>query len=95
MNNEKTPSIFRTEKDKKEFVRLFRETTMSGAVSEDAAVEKIIRKNPHLFRVPSENEVKQTFNDVMNSEMRARARLSNRLSIDVFANVLPRDKKPS
>ena len=92
MNNEKTTSIFRTERDKEEFVRLFREKTMSGAVSEDAAVEKIIRKNPHLFRVPSENEVKQTFNDVMNSEMRARALQTNKVPIDIFRNVLPTDK---
>jgi hypothetical protein len=92
MNNEKTTSIFRTEKDKQEFVRLFRETTMSGAVSEDVAVEKLIRDNPHFFHQQTEDELKKSFNAAMNDEIRARARQSNTLGDGIFANVIPTDK---
>ena len=93
MKTEKTTSIFRTEKDKKEFVRIFREKTMSGSISDDRAIEIIIRDNPHFFRVPSENEVKRTFNDAMNSELRARAlQPTSRPTYDIFRNVLPTDK---
>jgi hypothetical protein len=84
MKTEKTTSIFRTEKDKKEFVRLFRKMTMSGVINEDVAVEKLIRDNPHFFRVPSENEVKRTFNDVLNSEIRSRARQTNKFTDSFF-----------
>jgi hypothetical protein len=85
-------SIFNTEKDKKEFVAAFRKMTMSGAVSQDAAVEKLIRDNPHYFHQPTADEAKKSFHAAMNDEMRARARQSNKLSIDIFANVLPNDK---
>jgi hypothetical protein len=99
MNNEKTTSIFRTVKDKQEFVRLFREKTMSGSISDERAIEIIMRDNPHFFRVPDEDEVKRTFNDVLNSEIRQRARAgvqSNKLADRIFANVIPTDKqKPS
>jgi hypothetical protein len=84
MNNEKTTSIFRTEKDKKEFVAAFRKMTMSGAVSQDAAIAKLIRNNPNYFHQPSADELKKSFHAAMNGEMRARARQSNRLSIDIF-----------
>ncbi len=95
MNNEKTTSIFRTEKDKKEFVRLFREKTMSGAINDDRAIEIIMRDYPHFFRVPDEDEVKRTFNDVLNSEIRQRARAgvqSDKLADRIFNNFLPTDK---
>jgi hypothetical protein len=91
MNNEKTMSIFRTEKDKKEFVRLFREMTMSGVINEDVAVEKIIRNNQHLFHQQTAAEHTKSFNDAMNAAIRARARQSNRLSIDIFRR--PADKQ--
>jgi uncharacterized membrane protein len=94
MNNEKTTSIFRAEKDKEEFVRLFRKMTMSGAVSEDVAVEKIIRDNRRLFRQPTADELKKNSHAAMNDAIRARARQSNKLTIDIFANAQPTDKKP-
>ncbi len=94
MGTEKTMSIFRTEKDKKEFVRLFREMTMSGVINEDVAVEKIIRNNQHLFHRQTAAEHTKSFNDAMNAAIRERARQSNRLSIDIFRR--PADKqKPS
>jgi hypothetical protein len=85
-------SIFNTEKDKKEFVAAFRKLTMSGAVSEDVAVEKLIRDNPNYFHQPTEAELKKSFHAAMNDEIRARARQSNRLGDGIFANVIPTDK---
>ncbi len=95
MNNEKTTSIFRTEKDKEEFVRLFRKMTMSGAVSEDVAVEKLIRDNQRLFHQPTESELKKISHSVMNDEMRIRAlQPTSRPTYDIFRR--PADKqKPS
>jgi hypothetical protein len=85
-------SIFKTEKDKEEFVRLFRKMTMSGAVSEDVAVEKLIRDNQRLFHQPTADEVKRTFNDAMNSELRARAlQPTSRPTYDIFR--APSDKQ--
>jgi hypothetical protein len=90
MNNEK---IIKREHEK-EIVRIFRKLTMSGAVDKDAALEKILRDHPHFFRQPSENEVKRTFNDVMNSELRARAlQPTSRPTYDIFRGHT--DKKPS
>ncbi len=85
-------TIFKSEKDKKEFVAAFRKMTMSGAVSQDAAIAKLIRDNPHYFHQPSADELKKSFHAAMNDEMRARARQSNRLSIDIFAKILPTTK---
>ena len=92
MKTEKTTSIFRTQRDKEEFVRLFREMTMSGAVNEDVAIEKIIRNNQHLFHQQTAAEHTKSFNDAMNAAIRERAQQSNKLSIDFFANVPPTDK---
>jgi hypothetical protein len=86
-------SIFKTEKDKEEFVRAFKKLTMSGAVTKDAAIAKLIRNNPNYFHQPSADELKKSFHAAMNSEMRARSRQSNRLSIDIFRGHT--DKKPS
>jgi hypothetical protein len=88
-------SIFKTQRDKKEFVRIFREKTMSGSISDERAIEIIMRDFPHFFRVPDEDEVKRTFNDVLNSEMRARAlQPASRPTYDIFR--APTDKqKPS
>jgi hypothetical protein len=87
-------SIFTDEKYKKEFVRAFRKMTMSGVVSRDVAIEKLIRENPNCFHQPTEDELKKISHSAMNDEMRARAGQSNRLSIDIFRR--PADKqKPS
>jgi len=84
-------TIFKTEKDKKEFVRAFKKLTMSGVVSQDAAIEKLIKSNPHYFHQPTADELKKISHSAMNDEMRARARQSNRLSIDIFRT--PADKQ--
>jgi hypothetical protein len=88
MNNEK---IIKAENEN-EIVRIFRELTMSGAISGDVAITKIMRDFPHLFRQPSENEVKRNFNDAMNSELRARAlQPTSRPTYDIFRR--PADKQ--
>ncbi len=87
-------TIFKTEKDKKEFVAAFRKMTMSGAINKDVAIEKLIRKNPNYFHQPTEDELKKISHSAMNDEMRARAQQSNGLSDDFFRK--PADKqKPS
>jgi hypothetical protein len=87
-------TIFKSEEDKKEFVAAFRKMTMSGAINKDVAIERLIRNNPHYFHQPSADELKKISHSAMNDEMRARARQSNRLSIDIFRR--PADKqKPS
>jgi lysophospholipase L1-like esterase len=91
MENEK---IIKSENEK-EIVRIFRKLTASGVVNGDKAAEIIMRDYPHFFRHPTENEVKQTFNSVMNSELRARAQQTNRLADGIFTNVLPTNKTPS
>jgi hypothetical protein len=98
MKNEKTTSIFRTEKDKEEFVRAFRKMTMSGAINKDVAIEKLIRENPNYFHQPTPDDIVKISRSEMNAEIRQRARAgvqSNRLADGIFANVLPTDKKPS
>ncbi len=85
-------SIFNTEKDKKEFVAAFRKLTMSGVVSQDVAIEKLIRDNPHYFHQQTADEAKKSFHAAMNDEIRARARQTNRLADGIFANVIPTDK---
>jgi hypothetical protein len=85
-------TIFKTEKDKEEFVRAFRKMTMSGVVSQDVAIEKLIRDNPNYFHQLTEAELKKSFHAAMNDEIRSRARQSNRLADGIFANVLPTDK---
>jgi hypothetical protein len=77
-------SIFTDEKNKKEFARIFREKTMSGSISDERAIEIIMRDYPHFFRVPSEDEVKRIFNDVLNSEIRSRARQTNKFADSFF-----------
>jgi hypothetical protein len=92
MNNEKTMTIFKTEKDKKEFVRLFREKTMSGSISDDRAIEIIMRDNPHFFHLPTADELKKSFHAAMNDEMRARAlQPTSRPTYDIFR--APTDKQ--
>ena len=91
MNNEKTTSIFRTEKDKKEFVAAFRKLIMSGAINKDAAIEKLIRENPHFFREPTADELKKISHSAMNDQIRSRAQPTSRLADDIFR--APSDKK--
>ncbi len=86
-----TEKIIKSEHEK-EIRTIFRKLIASGVLDSDRAIEKIMRDFPHFFRVPTENEVKQTFNDVLNSEIRRRARQSNRLGDGIFTNVQPTDK---
>jgi hypothetical protein len=88
-------TIFKSEKDKKEFLRLFREKTMSGAVSEDVAIEKIMRDFPHFFHQPTEADIVNLSRSELNAEIRQRAGTgvqSNRLADRIFNNVLPTTK---
>ena len=87
-------SIFNTEQDKEEFVRVFRKLTASGAVSQDAAIEKLIRENPHFFHQPTQDDIVKISHSAMNDEIRSRAQQTNRLADGIFANVLPTDKNP-
>jgi hypothetical protein len=79
MNNE----IIKPENEK-EIVRIFRKITASGVVNGDKAAEIIMRDFPNFFREPTEDEVKQTFNSVMNSELRARALRTNKFADSFF-----------
>jgi glutamyl-tRNA reductase len=85
-------TTFKSEKDKKEFVAAFKKMTMSGAVTRDQAIEKLIRKNPNYFHQPTEDELKKISHSEMNAAMRAGVQ-SNKISIDIFRR--PTDKKPS
>jgi hypothetical protein len=85
-------TIFKTEKDKKEFVAAFRKLTMSGAVTKDQAIEKLIRKNPNYFHQPTTADIVKISRSEMNSEIRRRARAgvqSNKLSIDFQPTTKP------
>jgi hypothetical protein len=85
-------NTFNSEEHKKEFVLAFRKLTMSGAVSQDAAIEKLIRNNPHYFHQQTADEARKSFHAAMNDEIRSRARQTNRLADGIFANVLPTEK---
>jgi Tfp pilus assembly protein FimV len=85
-------TIFKSEKDKKEFVHAFKKLTMSGAVTRDQAIETLIRKNPHYFHQPTADELKKIARLEMNDEIRSRARQPNKLTIDLFASIQPTDK---
>jgi hypothetical protein len=88
-------SIFTDEKNKKEFARIFREKTMSGSISDERAIEIIIRDNPHFFRVPTDGEIAKISRSELNDEIRARAGAglqSNKLADRIFSNILPTDK---
>jgi hypothetical protein len=82
-------SIFKTQRDKQEFVRIFREKTMSGFLDKDKAIDLIIRDYPHLFYQPTEAELLQSSRSEMNDAMRAGVQ-SNRLAYDIFRR--PADK---
>jgi hypothetical protein len=88
-------TIFKTGKDKKEFMRIFRKITMSGDINDDRAIEIIMRDNPHFFHQPTADELKKSFHAVMNDTIRERSRAgvqSNKLAGRIFNNVLPTDK---
>jgi len=92
MENDKTTSIFRTAKDRQEFVRLLREKTMSGAISEDRALEIIIRDNLHFFHQQTADELAKSFNNAMNDAIRTRAlQPTNKPTYDIFRR--PADKQ--
>jgi hypothetical protein len=86
-------SIFRTEKDKEEFMRVFRKITMSGDINDDRAIEIIMRDHPHFFHQPTADEIKKSFHAAMNDEIRARAQQTN-LPTASFED-LPTNKTPS
>ena len=90
MDNE---TIIKPEHEK-EVVRIFRKIVASGVINKDAAITKILRDFPHYFHQPTPDDIVKISHSTMNDEMRARARQSNRLSIDIFRR--PADKqKPS
>ncbi len=90
MNNE---TIIKPEY-KEEVVRIFRKLIASGVLDSDKAITKIMRDYPNYFREPTADELKKISHSAMNDQIRARARQSNRLSIDIFRG--PADKqKPS
>jgi hypothetical protein len=68
-------NTFNSEEHKKEFVLAFRKLTMSGAVSQDAAIEKLIRDNPHFFHQPTQDDIVKISHSEMNAEIRKRAGL--------------------
>ncbi len=80
MNNE---TIIKPE-HKKDVVLIFRKLIASGVLDSDKAITKIMRDYPHFFRVPDEDEVKRTFNDVLNAEIRSRARQTNKFADSFF-----------
>jgi hypothetical protein len=78
-------TIFKSEKYKKEFIAAFRKMTMSGAVTKDRAIEKLIRNNPNYFHQPTADELKKISHSAMNDEMRARAlQPTSRPTYDIF-----------
>jgi hypothetical protein len=90
-------TIFKTGKDKKEFMRIFRKITMSGDINDDRAIEILLRDYPHFFHQPTENDLLQISRSELNDEIRQRARAgvqTNRLAGGIFTNVLPTDKNP-
>jgi hypothetical protein len=76
--------IFKSEKDKKEFVAAFKKMTMSGVVTKDRAIEKLIRNNPNYFDQPTADELKKISHSAMNDEMRARALRTNKFTDSFF-----------
>jgi hypothetical protein len=77
-------SIFTDEKHKKEFVAAFRKLTASGAVTKDAAIEKLIRNNPNYFHQLTPDDIAKISRSEMNAEIRRRAQQPNKLTIDLF-----------
>ncbi len=77
-------NTFKTEEHKKEFVAAFKKLTMSGAVSQDVAIARLIKNNPHFFHQPDEAETKKNFNAAMNQQIRSRALQQNNLQIFQF-----------
>jgi hypothetical protein len=76
-----------------EVVRIFRKLIASGALDSDKAITKILRDFPNYFHQPTPDDIVKTSRAELNDEMRARARQSNKISIDIFRR--PTDQKPS
>jgi hypothetical protein len=79
-----TEKIIKAEHEE-EIRTIFRKLIASGTVDKDKALEIIMRDYPHFFRMPDEDEVKRTFNDVLNAEIRSRARQTNKFTDSFFA----------
>ncbi len=87
-------SIFRTERDKEEFVRIFRKLTASGMLDSDRAITKIIRDYPQYFHQATPDDIAKISRSELNSNIRRRAQQNTRLADDIFRG--PADKqKPS
>jgi hypothetical protein len=88
-------AIFKTDAHREEFVRAFKKLTMSGVVTKDAAIEKLIRNNPNYFHQQTPDDIVKMSRTSLNDEIRERARAglqSNRLADRVFNSILPTDK---
>jgi hypothetical protein len=85
-------TIFKTDAHREEFVAAFKKMTMSGAVTKDRAIERLIQQNPHLFHQPTPDDIVKMSRASLNDEIRERARQPNKLTIDLFANIQPTDK---
>jgi hypothetical protein len=80
--------------NQKEVVQIFRKIVASGVINKDAAITKILRDYPHFFHQPTPDDIAKISRSELNDEIRRRARQPNKLTIDLFANVPPTDKKP-
>jgi hypothetical protein len=88
-------TIFKNDAHREEFVRAFKKLTMSGAVTKDQAVEKLIKSNPHYFHQPTPDDIAKISRSELNDEIRQRARAglqSDKLADRIFNNILPPDK---
>jgi tRNA G37 N-methylase Trm5 len=90
-----TEKIIKAEHEE-EIRTIFRKLIASGVLDSDKAITKIMRDYPHFFREPTADEVKKISHSTMNEQIRSRSRSqqSNKPTYDIFANVLPTDKKP-
>ena len=75
-----------------EVVLIFRKLIASGVLDSDKAIGKILRDYPQYFHQPTPDDIAKISRSEMNADIRRRAQQSNKLCIDIFANVLPTDK---
>jgi len=78
-------TTFKTDAHREKFVRALKKMTMSGVVSRDVAIEKLIRDNPNYFHQPTADELKKISHSALNGEMRARALRTNIFADSFFA----------
>ncbi len=81
MNNE---TIIKPE-NKKEVVRIFRKLIASGALDSDKAINKILRDFPNYFHQPTPDDIAKVSRSELNSEIRSRARQTNKFTDSFFA----------